>query len=77
MVVWGAKQEFKKLQVANPNLGQAMFALPSSGAHGTSHACHTLDTPLFTTAKASDRAKVSSNSSRAKKVCPLSAEHTG
>jgi len=67
----------KKLQVTNLNLDQAIFAPGHSGAHGTSHACHTLDAPLFTTAKASERAKVSTHGSRAKKVCVLSGERTG
>jgi len=37
----------KKLQVTNFNFCQALLRPRQTGAHGTSHACHTLDTPLM------------------------------
>jgi len=72
----GRKIEAEETVSHKSKLGPSNFCAPrQSGAHGTSHACHTLDTPLFITVKASNRAKVSANSGRVEKVCALSGTH--
>jgi len=43
VVVWGTKRRLKKVQVTNFDFCQAIWRPHQSGAHGTSHACHTLD----------------------------------
>jgi len=46
MVAWGAKQKLKKQKsLILICAKQFLHPLPNA-AHGTSHACHTLDTPL-------------------------------
>jgi len=52
LFVWGAKQILKKSQVTNFKLVKQFLRPRQSGAHGMSHACHTLDTPLHLNEKA-------------------------
>ena len=45
-LAWGAKKRFKKLYIKISIFAKQFLRPRQSDAHGTCHACHTLDTPL-------------------------------